>query len=503
MAREAHRKVEPALTLHTRGPQNAVRGPEIASYESVADLLRRTREQYGEDLRSVAEALRIRYVHLLAIEEGRFRDLPGSTYALGFVRSYAEFLGLDGPELVERFKEEVAELNRKTQLVFPTPVPEGKVPGGALILISVILLGAAYGAWSYLSRPGATIADLIPPVPEHLQSLSGEDAGPAVGSGPAAVGTDPVRETAPADGTRATTLPANLASDEPTATEVAAARAPEAPTADAPGGAAGPGTVAKAIPAAEALAASGAGDEGAEATSAAPSPGQAAGDELVPPADETPGQGAGQSAGENAGENGAAAADAASQADAGAPTGAAIEDANGSNLRPVVDAMPLPEAAEPEAAGATLGAGDPEAADPEAADRALAAAPADHLDSLDSATEESIPAAPQLASRVPGREPQVYGADNVEARIVLRARQDSWVQVRDAQDSLLLTRVLRQGDEYRVPNRSGLTLLTGNAGGIDILVDGRRLPPLGPLGAVRRDIVLDPEQLARRGAASQ
>ncbi len=143
-------------------------------------------------------------------------------------------------------------------------------------------------------------------------------------------------------------------------------------------------------------------------------------------------------------------------------------------------------------------AGVPEAADDGATEQALA--PADHLDS---SADGSIPAAPQLASRIPGREPQVYGADNVDARIVLRAHQDSWVQVRDAQDSLLLTRVLRQGDEYRVPNRSGLTLLTGNAGGIEILVDGRRVQPLGPLGAVRRDIVLDPEQLAQRGSTSQ
>ncbi|MGF1611256.1 MAG: helix-turn-helix domain-containing protein, partial [Kiloniellales bacterium] len=229
MAREAQKKVEPALKLYGRDPKGASMGPEIGSYESVADLLRRTREQYGEDLRSVAEALRIRYVHLLAIEEGRFRDLPGSTYALGFVRSYAEFLGLDGPEIVERFKDEVAELNRKTQLVFPTPVPEGKVPGGALILISVILLGAAYGAWSYLSRPGVTIADLIPPVPEHLQSLSGESAegpgetraaGPSNGTASEPSVTSPTQEAARGE-RRTAAVPA----DRPAAT----AAAPEDP----------------------------------------------------------------------------------------------------------------------------------------------------------------------------------------------------------------------------------------------------------------------------------
>ena len=55
--------------------------------------------------------------------------------------------------------------------------------------------------------------------------------------------------------------------------------------------------------------------------------------------------------------------------------------------------------------------------------------------------------------------------------------------------------VLRSGDVYRVPNRENLTLLAGNAGGLEILVDGRVMPPLGPLGVVRRDISLNVDTL--------
>jgi len=93
------------------------------------------------------------------------------------------------------------------------------------------------------------------------------------------------------------------------------------------------------------------------------------------------------------------------------------------------------------------------------------------------------------------RLPRIYGESNQGARIVLRAVQDSWVQVRDRQDALLLTRVLRDGDTYYVPTQDGLTLLTGNAGGIVIEVDGVALAPLGPIGAVRRQIALDPARL--------
>ncbi len=93
------------------------------------------------------------------------------------------------------------------------------------------------------------------------------------------------------------------------------------------------------------------------------------------------------------------------------------------------------------------------------------------------------------------RLPRVYGESNLGTRVILRAVQDSWVQVRDRQDALLLTRVLRNGDTYYVPSQDGLTLLTGNAGGIVIEVDGVAVAPIGPIGAVRRQIALDPARL--------
>jgi cytoskeleton protein RodZ len=93
-------------------------------------------------------------------------------------------------------------------------------------------------------------------------------------------------------------------------------------------------------------------------------------------------------------------------------------------------------------------------------------------------------------------QPKVYGTENSGARIVIHAAADSWVEVRDSKsDELLLTRVLFKGDSYRVPDRAGLTLLTGNAGGLRIAVDGEDAPSIGPLGAVRRNVLLEPGPL--------
>ena len=64
--------------------------------DGVAALLRRRREELGRDVPTVARQLRIRAVYITAIEEGRLQDLPGTAYAVGFVRAYADYLGLDG-----------------------------------------------------------------------------------------------------------------------------------------------------------------------------------------------------------------------------------------------------------------------------------------------------------------------------------------------------------------------------------------------------------------------
>ena len=114
---------------------------------------------------------------------------------------------------------------------------------------------------------------------------------------------------------------------------------------------------------------------------------------------------------------------------------------------------------------------------------------------------EAAPAAPtpptseaQVAT-VDSQAPTAFSEGNADARIVLRAKLDSWVQVRDEENNVLMTRILRMGDTYRAPNRPGLTLLTGNAGALEILVDGNIVPAIGPIGAVRRNVALDAERL--------
>jgi cytoskeleton protein RodZ len=57
------------------------------------------------------------------------------------------------------------------------------------------------------------------------------------------------------------------------------------------------------------------------------------------------------------------------------------------------------------------------------------------------------------------------------------------------------TRTLEPGEAILVPNRADLELWTGNAGGLEIIVDGRPVAALAGGRAVRRNVSLDPDRL--------
>jgi len=63
----------------------------------------------GYTLEEVSKGTKIRLSFLQAIEKGEYKKLPSSTYAYGFVRNYARFLGLSEHETLAIFKREYDE----------------------------------------------------------------------------------------------------------------------------------------------------------------------------------------------------------------------------------------------------------------------------------------------------------------------------------------------------------------------------------------------------------
>jgi cytoskeleton protein RodZ len=315
----------------------------------IGALLRRRREEVGQDLSTISAVTHIKPIYLKAIEEGRRKDLPGTAYMIGYIRTYADYLGFDGNRLITDYHAELAGQRRaadkRVEPAEPEPVALTQVQGSPVLVLGglVVLALAAYGVWAIVS--------------------GGE------GETQTAATDTPVEETTPA---------------EPAPTEE-----PEV--------AAQPGT---------------------------PSPTNA-------------------------------------EASTGPePTGSAAEPAP-------EEAPPVEEA-------------------PAAAEDQVVPPEADIASTGDEVVEES-PA-------------QETAAEGQAGKIVVRARLESWIQITNEKKDVVFSRVLRSGETYTVPEEKGLMLTTGNAGGIEILVNGKKLKSLGTVGLVKRDIPLDAKKL-RDGTA--
>ena len=124
--------------------------------------------------------------------------------------------------------------------------------------------------------------------------------------------------------------------------------------------------------------------------------------------------------------------------------------------------------------------------------------------------EQKLPPAPALetapapAFTIAQASPETAQSNS---RIVLKAVEPTYVQIRDTQvprsRSVLVARVFNVGESYAVPNRASLVMQTGNAGGLQVEVDGRSLGVFGKSGEVITRIPLDPSYFLERMAASQ
>ena len=352
--------------------------------ESVGQTLRLRREERGLELRKISEILCIRYPYLEAIENSSFNNLPGPTYALGFVKAYAEHLGLDSDEIVELFKAEQLGVNSKTELVFPSPLSEGKVPSAAILVVAVLLALVSYCGWAYFLGNDEQVVEIVPPLPRQLGDSS--------------------KVTKP-NGIQMNELPES----QNTETESSEIQTPQSTDNNNRLGNEQKKNNLKSL-------------ADTETNELQPQ------NNTVVPSD-----------GDR--KKMAAVIHNESQTDIQSPQSSLVREKTAVSQNQAIEQELLPK----------------------------------------------VPAK---------REAQTYGDDNEDGRVVIRAIGTTWVEIRDEpKGEVLLTRLLYSGDRYLVPNREGLVMLTGNAGGLQISVDNNIVPSIGPSGAVRRNILLDPNAL--------
>jgi cytoskeleton protein RodZ len=349
--------------------------------------LRSARLERGEDLYDIADILRIRPIYLEALEAGDAAVMPGRPYLLGFMKCYADYLGLDGRALAQSLKDAGRDVASGPALVYRTPADQPARPTKALAAISIVFAVLVYGGWHGYSSGQLDLDDTLATLPLQL----GEAAADLVSGGTLAtppVGPPPIV-------------------DAPMPQPETALMVPEPPT-------------------------------------------PPIGPLLLTVA-------------EAAVEPGAALA-------AGRPPAGDASSAQAAERLPTEGLSPEPPASEgPSPARQSE-------ARPASAGAMLAALEGDRPD--DSA--------------------RVFGGATDAGRIQLVARESSWVQVRSRSRDYVRTRTLQSGDRLVLPNRSDLSLWTGNAGGLELMVDGRSIGVIGARGSVVRELALDPDRLLTR-----
>lgn len=144
-----------------------------ADLETLGLLLMQARTDQNLILEELSEQLRIPGHYLIAIEQAQVDKLPEPVYVRGFIRKYAQALGLEQDPLV------VAFLSQRTSLatsVLPSaPPPKGKPAPifqwtlyGLVVAVGVVGLTAAFN--TYLPQftafpPPAPVVEAIQPVP--------------------------------------------------------------------------------------------------------------------------------------------------------------------------------------------------------------------------------------------------------------------------------------------------------------------------------------------------
>ena len=139
-----------------------------AKVTKVGAMLKEMRLQKGLKTADIAKKLCIRKMYLEAIEDSNYKEIPPLPYGVGFIRSYANFLGLNSENIVELYKEET-NLSEPQDIKVLEPQPEASMPGIQYLLISLLAIALIYIGWNLFSQE-----DALPPE-ENLTSVQPDE----------------------------------------------------------------------------------------------------------------------------------------------------------------------------------------------------------------------------------------------------------------------------------------------------------------------------------------
>ena len=126
----------------------------------IGNSLREARLRQGLDFPEIEQATKIRGKYLRSLEEEQFDVLPAQTYVKGFLRSYADYLGLDGQLYVDEFNSRYVRGELEEEEEEQPFRPRGSVAAGrggglqakAVMLTVAVIAGLTlfvFAAWKW------------------------------------------------------------------------------------------------------------------------------------------------------------------------------------------------------------------------------------------------------------------------------------------------------------------------------------------------------------------
>ncbi len=148
-------------------------------YEGIGALLQGARESHDIAIVDAAAAIRVKPAIITAIEKGALSEIPGgSTYAKGYLRMYASFLGVNIDTMLQLVTPEA----RVKKVASVSSGKQEPLRIRAAVMLSLAIGIGLLVAWQFHERrvvpTKSKPVELVRPLPETLQPLLAEDALP-------------------------------------------------------------------------------------------------------------------------------------------------------------------------------------------------------------------------------------------------------------------------------------------------------------------------------------
>lgn len=159
------------------------RKKRINSADKVGEVLRTTREEKRQTLAQVSATIHVREDNLHRLEEGYYQDLPADVYVKGFLRSYAEYLGLNVSKILRMYSKERGiqqHLERKTDdlanqpKVIHSPLLIPRLIKTAVV-VAVVLAAVFYLVWQFRNfsrNPSLVIEEPANDITVHREEIT-------------------------------------------------------------------------------------------------------------------------------------------------------------------------------------------------------------------------------------------------------------------------------------------------------------------------------------------